>query len=56
MNDQVDNLEQIDEEILICDVSDEELEAAGGRNGGTAVVTDVVYATPCYPCTIGGCA
>jgi hypothetical protein len=34
MNDETTNLDQADEEILTCTVSDEALEAAAGEGGG----------------------
>jgi hypothetical protein len=37
MNNPADQLEQADEEILTCAVSDETLEATGVRDGGCAI-------------------
>ena len=39
MNEQTETLDQADEEILTCTLSDEALEAAAGHGGGGAAYT-----------------
>ena len=61
MNDETTNLEQTDEDILNCTVSDEALEAAAGTLGGLSPVLAQANTVSAYwlgdcrlhPCAIG---
>jgi hypothetical protein len=57
MNDETTTLDQADEDILTCTVSDEALEAAAGTTpmGFTDHTTCIVGANGCRYFTIGPC-
>jgi hypothetical protein len=47
MNEHATDLDQADEDILTCDVSDEALEAAAGTEGGASARASCATWVPC---------